>query len=494
MATNSFEKFNAQVYRLSEDDDDPMGSIRRIRELIDKDIRSNDFNLFGTSNVMTPIFRGEPYCYNYKSRLCPRVFRPDVTSKFTETELINEFQKQYPQHASNCQNNVYDWLNIMQHNGTPTRLLDWSSNQLVALYFAVNSDNANSDEASIDKSAEKNDCALYSFYQKTDYLNINYLFCPTTRCIIDHNQKRIPENLEERRNMFISLSKDLLAKEGRLPSDYRLPHENLHYPGLNMCIYKPPLIHDRTKYQQSVFTAHIGKFHCGADSYLPGKNKGLSPPSISHTLFQDVACIRYIIALTKAFCNTQSDSDIIDFSIIRGDDVWYEFIFKIKLSNTSIEIVLNIERAKIDNLSEKYPQLKNMINNIELFMKETPQDTTTNCSAREKMKISYKLSSYKKNISLPKELLDNLDGYLTTLQSMPVYLSTKTFHHHKNNITEYCDYKKKMPSGVIQIRIPEQLKPLIKKDLESDDITKIRLSPEEPYFYSNLVKSRNSYL
>ena len=32
------------------------------------------------------------------------------------------------------------WLCVMQHYRAPTRLLDWSENLLVALYFAVSAD------------------------------------------------------------------------------------------------------------------------------------------------------------------------------------------------------------------------------------------------------------------------------------------------------------------------------------------------------------------
>lgn len=39
------------------------------------------------------------------------------------------------------ESDVYHWLLLAQHYGAPTRLLDWSGNPLVALYFACNTGN-----------------------------------------------------------------------------------------------------------------------------------------------------------------------------------------------------------------------------------------------------------------------------------------------------------------------------------------------------------------
>jgi type I restriction enzyme M protein len=50
--------------------------------------------------------------------------------------------------------NKWEWLSLAQHHGLPTRLLDWTFNPMVALYFAVE-DNDDHDAVIFALNAEK---------------------------------------------------------------------------------------------------------------------------------------------------------------------------------------------------------------------------------------------------------------------------------------------------------------------------------------------------
>ena len=73
--------------------------------------------------------------------LQPTVYRSPYTWK-DEIPLLHQFKARAARFISSPPNTDIEWLFIMQHYATPTRLLDWSENALVALAFAIQYRNA----------------------------------------------------------------------------------------------------------------------------------------------------------------------------------------------------------------------------------------------------------------------------------------------------------------------------------------------------------------
>lgn len=83
-------------------------------------------------------------------QLTPRVYRPDFRDEIVnafrpqmELETIEAFKRDAPtlsDHAVPADDDHLGWLYLMQHFKTPTRLLDWTENALIALYFVVTAD------------------------------------------------------------------------------------------------------------------------------------------------------------------------------------------------------------------------------------------------------------------------------------------------------------------------------------------------------------------
>ncbi|WP_186292605.1 FRG domain-containing protein [Mucilaginibacter corticis] len=85
------------------------------------------------------VFRGHS---NINWELIPKVGRPAYSASFTsgiitEQSILDSWKRYSQPHLIIQPKDDWEWLTLAQHHGLATRLLDWTRNPLVALYFAT---------------------------------------------------------------------------------------------------------------------------------------------------------------------------------------------------------------------------------------------------------------------------------------------------------------------------------------------------------------------
>ncbi|WP_080965611.1 FRG domain-containing protein [Chromobacterium subtsugae] len=112
-----------------------------------KDIRTKEINSLpdylqfieenctGHRNVL---FRGHAdSSWKLEPKLARIPLRPALRSKQAEIEMLSEFKRRASSLAPRDVTSDWDWLALAQHHGLPTRLLDWTTNALVAFWFTI---------------------------------------------------------------------------------------------------------------------------------------------------------------------------------------------------------------------------------------------------------------------------------------------------------------------------------------------------------------------
>lgn len=87
--------------------------------------------------------------------------------EFLESTILSEFKKQAYSILQNVPNIDIEWFFLMQHYGLPTRFFDWSSNPLVALFFAV--ERTGSDDIEVDGKVYYTTQMIHDDYHLFDY-------------------------------------------------------------------------------------------------------------------------------------------------------------------------------------------------------------------------------------------------------------------------------------------------------------------------------------
>ena len=196
----------------------------------------------------------------------PGVFReisPGIEGKrfFDETSMFHHFRMRRPNEP--CRS-TFDWLGLMQHYGTPTRLLDWTESILVGLHFAV----------SQSPSTEDQDGVLFALNARklnfcTSHRSEYYIFAEDTPEVAVRSLMASKDKLVK----VVERSTEMRAVLADHEVEWEKPTKPKKAKISRPIAVFPRRFDGRMVAQSSVFTLHGGKLPVGR-----GKDSGMPLP------------------------------------------------------------------------------------------------------------------------------------------------------------------------------------------------------------------------
>lgn len=124
----------------------------------------NDISMLNPRFLMGFVFRGQGksdwHIQSSLERLIERFYSTGVQQQIYpsgfETEMLREFQWKYPNYETAIMpkdDEIIEWLSIMQHYGSCTRMVDFTFSPYVALFMAIDSSEGEKQDETLDSIA-----------------------------------------------------------------------------------------------------------------------------------------------------------------------------------------------------------------------------------------------------------------------------------------------------------------------------------------------------